>query len=464
MRPLSTPNQTVAAAWLCLIGLGVISVLTETNNFTVSYVRWITGRGGRDGSDRSEDSVLVGNHVDLGSVQNLTGHNAVDVLTTRNNDHHHHQDTIKQQHIQFMDLLDWEIESIEKSSKKWGCPNRPKRIDRSCCLGITKIQKKVYNCTDASLDYHRQVRDWAMESMLQQQPATNNTTLDQEQAGNIGCDICRIMQLCLLHNTTLIFYGDSVTRQQINGLLCELQRRSYRVQSQTTQTNGQLSYQQTLTVTSSSSSLSLHDQPVKILFFNQQHIPEPADLESLPRGSVLVMNFGLHWAWGARRERMSPSRYNDTMHRLFRGLALHAERFRLIIHRETSAQHFDSNAGEFFLLSANSSQHCAVLRDVGRGDGDSNSSNSLVGWRELVVKSAASNNGFRVVTTQSPTVDGHASASVLYVQPFFNFTRQLHGFHPIGDGQQDCTHFCSSPYLWWPLWNSLRSLMDSMKL
>ena len=99
-------------------------LLTETNNFTVSYVRWITGRGGRDGSDRSEDSVLVGNHVDLGSVQNLTGHNAVDVLTTRNNGHHHHQDTIKQQHIQFMDLLDWEIEGIEKSSKKWGCPNQ----------------------------------------------------------------------------------------------------------------------------------------------------------------------------------------------------------------------------------------------------------------------------------------------------------------------------------------------------
>jgi hypothetical protein len=39
--------------------------------------------------------------------------------------------------------------------------------------------------------------------------------------------------------------------------------------------------------------------------------------------------------------------------------------------------------------------------------------------------------------------------------PFFNLTAQLHYLHP-----SECTHYCSTPYLWMPIWRSLRLAMD----
>jgi hypothetical protein len=65
-----------------------------------------------------------------------------------------------------------------------------------------------------------------------------------------------------------------------------------------------------------------------------------------------------------------------------------------------------------------------------------------------------------------PLLDGSRDdlLTEVVVLPYFNFTSQHHGMHPKGgdkeDDFQDCTHYCSSPYVYYPLWRSLRLAME----
>lgn len=47
----------------------------------------------------------------------------------------------------------------------------------------------------------------------------------------------------------------------------------------------------------------------------------------------------------------------------------------------------------------------------------------------------------------------------LFVLPFTKYTRSLHYLHP---GGSDCTHICYTPFVWMPMWRSLRRILDSV--
>jgi hypothetical protein len=94
----------------------------------------------------------------------------------------------------------------------------------------------------------------------------------------------------------------------------------------------------------------------------------------------------------------------------------------------------------------------------------------LPSWRETCVKEAASQAGLRYVLAGSnmsryssvgskSSVDGKSSSEELIVLPFYNFTAEHYDQHPP-EVEADCTHYCPSPFLYMPLWRSLRFAMD----
>ena len=57
-----------------------------------------------------------------------------------------------------------------------------------------------------------------------------------------------------------------------------------------------------------------------------------------------------------------------------------------------------------------------------------------------------------------PTESGRPEVVVL---PYYYFTAAQYTMHPyLSEDVQDCTHYCSSPFLYLPLWRSLRFAMD----
>jgi hypothetical protein len=53
--------------------------------------------------------------------------------------------------------------------------------------------------------------------------------------------------------------------------------------------------------------------------------------------------------------------------------------------------------------------------------------------------------------------DLNVSQSQLTILPFREYTSQFHDLHATGD----CSHFCTTPSLWMPLWRTLRLALDN---
>ena len=85
----------------------------------------------------------------------------------------------------------------------------------------------------------------------------------------------------------------------------------------------------------------------------------------------------------------------------------------------------------------------------------------LTNWREKTVMKAVSKAGYqytRVGPHMPPRLPNRA-APELVVLPFFNYTSHHYNQHPK-EKDGDCTHYCPSPFLYIPLWRSLRLALD----
>jgi hypothetical protein len=69
-------------------------------------------------------------------------------------------------------------------------------------------------------------------------------------------------------------------------------------------------------------------------------------------------------------------------------------------------------------------------------------------------------------SAMQPLKNGIREIAIL---PYYNFSAKLHDLHIILDIDSaknkteyrgECTHFCSTPFLWLPLWRSFRLAMD----
>ena len=368
--------------------------------------------------------------------------------------------------IEYLQLQPWQTESIqivhdraseEKRlvTKDVCIPPAPHISTDFCCGGTTtrwrKLHKKGhYNnpfaCSDKTLQDHDRVKEIALRYMVPLLSGRDNNK----------CDVCQIVQTLWEQNLRMNFVGDSVTHQMAYGWLCQLQTRNYEVT--TTMIDG--------------TGFHIHissqhwgaDGMVNMTFYNALKFPKKLDAwdELLTNVDILVGNYGVHWAVNATREWKTPESYRQGMNKTFQywsNTSMKAERLpRLMAFRETSAQHFDSDSGEYFLYNqqqkhdnSSSSSSCVA-----------NPQTTHVGWREDIVNKVASDNGFQVLTADESLVRAEPRKNndlELIWLPFLNFTSELHFMHSSKNAL-DCTHFCQSPYLWWPVWRSLRLAVD----
>jgi len=157
-----------------------------------------------------------------------------------------------------------------------------------------------------------------------------------------------------------------------------------------------------------------------------------------------------------------------------------------LMYRETFAQHFETEGGDY-------ESHAEKLNCV------PHSKPPPKGWlpeRTKVLYRAAASQGFALlhpsgndlleeqpasttttgssVTTNGTTLEEtnhrynrHGYRHELTLLPFWDFTAKLSYMHP-GKGARsekaDCTHFCYSPHLWYPVWRHLRNALDGLVL
>ena len=121
--------------------------------------------------------------------------------------------------------------------------------------------------------------------------------------------------------------------------------------------------------------------------------------------------------------------------------------FSLVLFRETSAQHFDIANGMYKIGISVRSKKCTALEWT-----------DMVGIRDRTVETAARHAGYDIVTMVNATL----RKGTMTMLPFHNFTAALHGSHPYDEEiGGECTHFCTTPLLWIPLWRTLRIAMDT---
>ena len=201
----------------------------------------------------------------------------------------------------------------------------------------------------------KRAREFLAEMPL---PSKATTISAKDDNTDMACDICRIAEVSRQNNLTVVFLGDSVQAQVFQGLIYELQRRNYSTQltNNATQREGfwktKVQYRETLTI---KSKYWLEDDngpaSVTMKFFQLYIMPfeYPDEVEEVVNaGDVLVLGFGLHWNSNQPQYPLSlPDAYINTMSDLLSYIQHNGTRTKLLVHRETSAQHFDAPAGDY---------------------------------------------------------------------------------------------------------------------
>ncbi|CAB9521094.1 expressed unknown protein [Seminavis robusta] len=243
----------------------------------------------------------------------------------------------------------------------------------------------------------------------------------------------------------------------------------------------------------------------------------------LTAADILVVNFGLHWGanynngilattnmtttMDKRRHRPSPRRTQESrmltapdnpptpghlQNTLAAFLQTAKQSSSRIWIRETSMQHFDADGGDYSFVkhratkrqqrqapTTNGTSSVRVERSpvqcVPYFRANTTTTSTTAGWRERVIQEAAHQANYSVRRLQEEVVvpdnnnqrfdSDHASVTIL---PFADWTKPLYALHPYDDrggtgggGGGDCTHYCSSPFLYLPLWKSMQYAMSS---
>jgi hypothetical protein len=469
-------------------------------------------------------------------------------------------------HVARLPLAAWELESLRglhradnatmlkkdrKQVARDSC-HPPSGIPPQCCLGTFAgmgriIQNRRHLCAHAAT---------ALENLMTTTSSSSSASASASASTNEACDVCALVEHLRHTNQSMAFVGDSMSHQIFQGFVCEFYRRRYTVLESTVRLamprgrhakggiNHCLHIVRTVQV---SSPTWEQDTVVTFKFFHIYRLPfahpqqERMVLESAP---ILVVNFGLHWGahykYHGRRTNTSTSidtnghtmmdDHHHHHHHRSNGLMTgpdnpptpqHLETvltqwlqkakaqqvapgspLQKIMMRETSAQHFDAEGGDYSFVKPRFKRHattnndtavrkrnnglqqqqCVPFRhDDGRTNGTSTSSS---GWRERAIRNAArrANYSIRELPSEGATATAIPNepplnpvstptsgrpTPMVTILPFSEWTRPLHGLHPYNskdddnddDGEEtggDCTHYCSSPFLYLPLWRSIR--------
>jgi len=331
-----------------------------------------------------------------------------------------------------------------------------------CCGGTTskipngRYVSDAFGCVEHDLADYERTYELALKYTTPLPvaiPSDNNKNNYSNNNGDtpnhqIKCDVCQIVNTLMDQNLTMMFLGDSVTHQQSYGWMCALQMRNYQVEQRRASVP---EYDQT--------SFEMHissphiNNTARVIFLHTYVFAK--NLTGLFDGiDIVVANYGVHWAINAPRAQQGPGNYQMGLTALFQHLSLGppSVRPRLLAFRETAAQHFGADGGEYFLPRVTNEQQRCIPHP----------SQTTWGWREAMLSQVAREHNFTVKVADAllgTTNNADDPPREIVWLPFLNFTTELYFLHPISRGK-DCTHFCQTPFVWMPLWRSLRLAVD----
>lgn len=369
-------------------------------------------------------------------------------------------------HQDIVDLLDWEEASLRgmldlypnvTSRSAHRTCKTPDGVSDICCLGS-------FSNGGATTTIHRHRCAKPLHNLEEVKQHTHQFFQDNPvHTTEQKCDICQVLDLARRDNLTIALIGDSMHNQIYDGLACELERRNYLVDKTFTDLNPTKS--RTWIYRRHTSSEALHirspswsstENNVTIQFHRIYSLPLIDDSMAglTAQADVVVLGFGLHYWYDNTTvytfKRMDS--YIQAMSTLFQNVT-EQNHVKLLVHRETSAQHFDANGGEFVLWYNNRTNLQPTCQQFSPTD-------SSVAWREKAIQSAAFQSGHNLVQAGPNMMPYQENKKEVVVLPYFNFTSQHFNMHPTESESDDCTHYCSSPYVYYPLWRSLRFAMD----
>jgi len=348
----------------------------------------------------------------------------------------------------------------------------PPGISKTCCLGTFSTGGNVnpktrHHCSKAFWGKENQ---WQQLQQLVRSFYESNLILQtNNNSKTVQCDICQIVELARIHNLNITLLGDSMHSQVFDGLLCELQRRQYDIETRAidrklnTSTYQSMRYRTILQVQSPIWKLinASRNTPVQItydmLYLLPVKVPSVSIMEDmLANTQVLFLGMGLHWKYGqappGTHSGMKREAYGPAIKSFYKQVfSSTTSRVQLLVHRETSAQHFDIPGGDWFDYKehAHKRQRQCVAYTAG----------ASTYWREKAIRNVSMTDEYELVdVSNSQVMDSPANAKEVVSIPYHNFTEQFHRMHPtLG---LDCTHYCGSPYMYYPLWRSFRRAMD----
>ncbi|CAJ1935031.1 unnamed protein product [Cylindrotheca closterium] len=339
-------------------------------------------------------------------------------------------DLVGNRNVTIQPLFSWEKIAIETRA----CQTPHRGIPKHCCPGSYSAGGRLlfFEGVCNSTEPYEIVQEYAMEYLKKPYLARDK---DDE------CDACSIVETLMELNLTLSFVGDSLTRQSNAGLECELLRRGYMVRSKKSSVTKRegcswrdcIGEWMVFTVTNPTN--------MKTATFNHfgMYRPDPSNLDLkeiiLPHSDIVIFDHGLHW------KPKEQARFAEAMTRYLQGFQ--DANLTMLAWRETSAQHIDSDGGHYGLEAK--SKNCVPIHP-----------DHQAGYRMPIMQQAAENAGLQWRSLAEPDFSAQdKETNEIVFLPFRDYTVPLHYLHP-----NECTHYCHTPYLWLPLWRSLRIALD----
>jgi hypothetical protein len=360
-----------------------------------------------------------------------------------------------------LDLLPWENKSLHQlqnrtrggEARAYPICEPTDGISVPCCLGSLGSRDGMIRFLTDKCFLQGPAPFYKVELAARRELEQTDALLLQDKKANDDptyyrdCDVCHILELIHQHNLTVLITGDSVMLQTFSGLTCEMQRRGYHVLENTTYFTKYIDVKGVRGISTLDISGPAHwnNDTIRVTYLSQ-YKPKPDMLEISEMASkydMVMMNFGLHWNWPDRPD------YEISMSALFNSTK--AGNISLLAFQEVSAQHFNTTAGAWVRGTSNT---CVPLPT----ENSTLMSSDRFRWRQHVLHASARQAGYNVVVATDaslPRPKQKGGSDELVILPFYNFTVPLFDLHP-----NKCTHYCSTPFLWMPIWRSLRLAMD----
>jgi hypothetical protein len=295
--------------------------------------------------------------------------------------------------------------------------------------------------------------------------------------------IVDIMTILKEHDSNFIYFiGDSVTGQHFAETFCSLSRIGLTFS---------LANQRELKVNNPNNPITIKNDNDNYFTFrltkydrdrggNQKWLTTIQEIETvlnetttiMSKRVVFIVNIGLHF----NNQKTELNEMHTNLRIFFSYFKHLAETYgHIIIFRETSAQHFQTSTGLYTSNIQFSEDYDFILKEVDLVDNQiyrsslmteenrqrfiKNETNHVIVKRPNIrfcrpfrTKEELDENNWRNKEVFKILHEIDPLHEYIYIAKFHEITAGRHDMHAIGT---DCTHFCPSPIIWYPLWEEL---------